>query len=64
VGDGPAVRAGGATAPRRAARPLLTEEDVLAAYRAGTVPALAGAILTPYARDALSKHFPELLKDI
>lgn len=42
---------------------LLTEADVLAAHRAGTVPNLNGVIITPYGRDALRKYFPELLKE-
>lgn len=42
---------------------LLTEADVLAAYKAGTVPPTKSVIITPYARDALRKYFPELLKD-
>ncbi len=50
-------------APRPAKRTLLTEADVIEAYRKGTVPAVTGAILTPYARDALGKYFPELLKN-
>jgi putative phosphotransacetylase len=61
---GGAVKASpaGGTSSRRPTRPLLTEEDVVKAYRAGTVPSLSGAILTPYARDAVQKYFPELLK--
>lgn len=60
-GSAKASPAGGASS-RRPTRPLLTEEDVVKAYRAGTVPSLSGAILTPYARDAVRKYFPELLK--
>jgi hypothetical protein len=43
-------------------RPLVTEADVLDAYRAGKRPSISGAILTPYAWDAVRKYFPELLK--
>jgi putative phosphotransacetylase len=46
-----------------AKRTLVTEADVIKAYRNGTVPPVSGAILTPYARDALRKYFPELLKN-
>jgi putative phosphotransacetylase len=49
----------GAPDPRR--RRLITEEEVMAAHRAGRTPDLERAILTPYARDALGKYFPELL---
>jgi putative phosphotransacetylase len=48
--------------PSRAKRPLITEADVVDAYRQGLTPEVSGAILTPYARDALRKYFPELLK--
>lgn len=61
VGGKPTGRPGGAPS-RQAARPLVTEEDVVEAHRAGTVPSLSGVILTPYARDAVRKYFPELLK--
>jgi propanediol utilization protein len=62
VGGAPGARPAGGTASRRPTRPLITEEDVVEAYRAGKVPSLSGAILTPYARDAVRKYFPELLK--
>lgn len=45
-------------------RPLLTEGDVVAAHRHGTKPVVEGAILTPYAREALRKYFPELLENL
>lgn len=51
-----------APVPGRAKRPLVTEADVVDAYRKGLMPDVSGAILTPYARDALRKYFPELLK--
>jgi len=50
--------------PGRAKRPLVTEADVVDAYRKGLTPEVSGAILTPYARDALRKYFPELLKGL
>jgi len=39
---------------------LLTEADVIAAHKAGGTPPVKGVIITPYARDALRKYFPEL----
>jgi putative phosphotransacetylase len=62
VGNPVAPRAGRESASRRPERALITEEDVIEAYRKGTAPSLSGAILTPYARDAVRKYFPELLK--
>ncbi len=61
VGGAPEARPEGGTTSRRRERLLITEADVVGAYRAGTVPPLSGAILTPYARDAVRKYFPELL---
>jgi hypothetical protein len=62
VGNPVAPRAARESASRRPERALITEEDVIEAYRKGTAPSLSGAILTPYARDAVRKYFPELLK--
>ncbi len=45
---------------RHGARTLVTEADILRARKERRVPAVAGALLTPYARDALRKYFPEL----
>jgi propanediol utilization protein len=42
---------------------LLTEADVNAAYKTGALPPVKGVIVTPYARDALRKYFPELLNE-
>jgi propanediol utilization protein len=64
VGGAPTARPAGGTPSRRPSRPLVTEEDVVEAYRAGTAPPVSGAILTPYARDAVRKYFPELLKGL
>lgn len=61
VGNPPAPRAARESVSRRPERALITEEDVIEAYRKGMVPSLSGAILTPYARDAVRKYFPELL---
>ncbi len=38
----------------------MTEEDIVAAYDANRVPDIEGAILTPYAKDALKKYFPDI----
>ncbi|UCH78222.1 MAG: hypothetical protein JSU81_10940 [Candidatus Coatesbacteria bacterium] len=57
---GPAERDRAAAGNRR----LLTEGDVVVAHRRGTKPVVAGAILTPYAREAIRKYFPELLEKI
>ena len=53
----PATAAPGAG---RRAKVLITEEDVVRAHREGRPPAVRGALLTPWARDALHKYFPEL----
>ena len=59
-----AVKAERGPAPRGEGRKvLLTEADVIAAHRAGEKPSVAGALLTPYAKDALRRYFPELLSD-
>jgi putative phosphotransacetylase len=50
-------------APRGTERTLVTEADVLDARREGKRPSISGAILTPYAWDAVRKYFPELLKN-
>jgi putative phosphotransacetylase len=69
-GDSAFVLTGGGSAPSGGKRPfrtgepgLLTEADVIAAQKAGTSPPTKGVIITPYARDALRKYFPELLRD-
>lgn len=69
TGDRAAILgSGGGASPERGTpaggRPLLTEADVEAAHRRGTVPKVAGAILTPYAREAVRKYFPELLEEV
>jgi putative phosphotransacetylase len=58
---GAAVPAASGMPARAAGRPLVTEEDVVRAHAEGREPRLAGAILTPYARDAVRKLVPELL---
>jgi putative phosphotransacetylase len=63
LGGGAGVPVEGGVAPA-GVRPLLTEGDVVDAHRRGTTPAVAGAILTPYAREAIRKYFPELLENI
>ena len=47
-------------APARGKRRLVTEAEVVAAHRRGGKPDVAGALLTPFARDALRRFFPEL----
>ncbi len=72
TGDAAAIIAGnpgtsgfaGNRAPRRPERKLVTEADVLDAHREGRRPSICGAILTPYAWDAVRKYFPELLKSL
>jgi putative phosphotransacetylase len=59
---GPGARAAGSGGPAGTARRLVTEAEVVAAYRAGRAPDVEGALLTPFARDAIAKYFPELLK--
>jgi putative phosphotransacetylase len=55
---------GAAEKPKaRPARTLITEEDIIAALRRGETPRLAGAILTPFAKDAVRKYFPALAAD-
>lgn len=61
VGEAGARPAGRDGAPVSERRRLVTEADVLAAHREGNAPDVARAILTPYAKDALRKYFPELL---
>jgi putative phosphotransacetylase len=67
-GDSAFVLTGGVSMPsggKRAFRTekpgLLTEADVVEAFKAGIIPSVKGVIVTPYARDALRKYFPELL---
>lgn len=50
-------------ARRRRRRPLITEADVIAAHRRGTKPVLSDAILTPWAKEALRKYFPDLAEE-
>jgi putative phosphotransacetylase len=50
--------------PRPPDRTLVTEADVLEAHQAGKALSISGAILTPYAWDAVRKYFPELLKSL
>lgn len=52
-------RVGGGRSKRR----VVTEEDVVRARRAGVSPEIAGALLTPGAKDALAKWFPDLAAD-
>lgn len=59
---------GGGAQPSRLGSPqrgkkILTEEGVIAAYKEGRPPVLEGVLITPYARDALRKYFPGLLKE-
>jgi putative phosphotransacetylase len=61
---GPGTEAAGRGTGAAGNRRLLTEGDVVAAHRRGTTPVVAGAILTPYAREAIRKYFPELLENI
>ena len=58
VGDGPAVSVG---APVRRTKVLITEADVVRAYKRGVAPDIHGAVVTPSARDALRKYFPEIV---
>jgi len=61
------IIAGGAATPnfggrlgRKRARPLVTEADVIAAFRRGVPPVVDGALLTPWAKEALRRYFPAL----
>ncbi|MCP4228751.1 MAG: hypothetical protein GY771_01200 [bacterium] len=64
TGDTALIIPKGAKAPRRnkqsSGRRLLTEEDITAAYNDNRAPDIENAILTPYAKDALKKYFPDI----
>jgi putative phosphotransacetylase len=64
VGEGISAPGGCGDAPAPERRRLVTEADVTAAHRAGRIPDVERAILTPYARDAVRKYFPELLSEV
>jgi putative phosphotransacetylase len=64
VGGAVAAPGGCGAASTSETRRLITEVDVNAARLAGRRPDVGGAILTPYARDALRKYFPELLSEV
>jgi putative phosphotransacetylase len=57
----PGLAGRGAPVPER--RRLVTEADVTAAHLAGRTPDVEQVIMTPYAREALRKYFPELLSE-
>lgn len=57
-GDKPSRRG-----PFQRGKQILTEEGVIAAYKDGRPPAVEGILITPFARDALRKYFPGLLKE-
>ncbi len=58
----------GAKAPQRSkqttGRHLLTEEDIITAYNENRIPDIENTILTPYAKEALIKYFPDIDFDI
>ncbi len=65
TGDTALIVPKGAKAPQKtmqsSGRRLLTEEDIIAAYNEDRVPDIENVILTPYAKDALKKYFPDVL---
>jgi hypothetical protein len=64
TGDTARIIPKGAKAPQKnmqsTGRRLLAEEDIIAAYNANRIPDIESAILTPYAKDALKKYFPDV----
>jgi hypothetical protein len=64
TGDTAIIVPKGAKTPQRSTqstgRLLLTEKDIVAAYNENRVPDTKNAILTPYAKDALRKYFPDI----